>query len=288
MDTEALETFLTLASTESYTKAADQLFVAQSTISKRIKELERELKVSLFERTNRSVELTLEGEQFKQYAEQMIELTETSLAQISSIRHFDRHLRIGSADSIYEGHLASRILKYREKHPTDSLRISIGLSTHLIDQLQGDLLDIAFTYIPLQKSSYSCRLFKRDKLILVTDIKNRKYRKGIRQQELIGEKYLMCNFALQNVGEYIRKLFPRFHQFEFEIDDCMKIVPYLLKQDNYSFLPEDMAKAYIAEGKLRKIDLIDFQTPVISSYIIYRKRRESLCADFLKTVQKER
>ncbi|WP_026835318.1 LysR family transcriptional regulator [Eubacterium xylanophilum] len=282
MNTEALQTFVVLASTKSYTKTANQLFVAQSTITKRIKELEKELEIPLFERTNRSVKLTMEGEQFRIYAEQVMELTETSLAQIAAIHHFDRYLRIGSADSIYEGHLANHILAYRKKHPGDSLKISIGLSNHLLDQLQGDLMDVVFTYLPLNKASYSSKVFKQDRLVLVTDISNERYAKGIKQQELVGEKYLMCNFALQDVGEYIRKLFPRFHQFEFVIDDCMKIVPYLLGQDNYTFLPEDMAATYIAEGKLRKVKLLDFQTPIINSYIVYKKSKENILRDFLQ------
>ncbi len=282
MNIESLQTFVVLASTGSYTKTANQLFVAQSTITKRIKELEKELKIPLFERTNRSVKLTLEGENFKSYAEQVIELTETSLAQIASIHHFERYIRIGSADSIYEGHLATKILEYRKDYPEDSLKISIGLSNHLLEQLQGDMLDVVFTYLPLNKAAYSSDVYKQDRLVLVTDINNKKYKRGIKQQELISEKYLMCNFALQNVGEYIRKLFPRFHQFEFVIDDCMKIVPYLLGQQNYTFLPEDMANAYIEEKKLRKVKLLDFQTPIINSYIVYKKNKKKVLQDFLE------
>ena len=54
MDIQSLKTFITLAETKSYTKTANQLFVAQSTVTNRINELERELKLSLFSRTNRS------------------------------------------------------------------------------------------------------------------------------------------------------------------------------------------------------------------------------------------
>lgn len=69
MDIEALNTFLTLANTKNYTRTAAQLFVAQSTVTNRIHELEKELNIALFTRNNRSVELTVEGEQFKDYAE---------------------------------------------------------------------------------------------------------------------------------------------------------------------------------------------------------------------------
>ena len=57
MDIEALNTFLTLANTKNYTRTAAQLFVAQSTVTNRIHELEKELNIALFTRNNRSVEL---------------------------------------------------------------------------------------------------------------------------------------------------------------------------------------------------------------------------------------
>ena len=282
MDIESLKTVVTLASTKSFTRTASQLFVAQSTVTNRINELEKELQLKLFHRTNKTVELTPDGERFRLYAEQVLELTQTSLAGITNTRHFENHLRIGSADSIYEGHLAPLILDYRKKHPTDSLKISIGLSNHLIDQLQSDLLDVVFTYLPLNKSSYNCEIFRQDELKLVTDIRNEKHKDGITQQALINEPYLMCNFALQDVGQYIRKLFPRFHQFELEIDDCMKIVPYLIGKDYYTFLPKDMADTYIREKKLREIRLLDFETPVINSYMVYKETKKELVSKLVR------
>ncbi len=276
MDIEGLRTFLMLSETGNYTKTADRMFIAQSTVTNRINELERELKVRLFKRNNRSVELTMEGEGFRIYAKKVIDLTETSLAELTSLRRFKNHIRIGSADSIYEGYLAPMIMDYRKKHPEDSLKISIGLSNDLTDQLQGGLLDIVFTYLPLNRAGYSCEVFKETKLVLVTDPDNRKYAEGITREELISESYLMCNFALQDVGEYIRKLFPRFHQFELEIDDCMKIVPYLKGCENYTFLPGNMVEAYIEDGGLREVKLKDFSPPVINSYKIFRKSEREI------------
>ena len=276
MDIQTLETFITLAETKSYTKTANQLFVAQSTVTNRINELEKELKISLFNRTNRSVQLTNEGERFKIYAEKVLSLTENTLAEMMAERRFENHIRIGCADSIYEGHLAPQIMEYREKHPENSLKITIGYSDHLLEMLQEDIFDVVFVYIPLKKAAICSELYKQDKLILVTDINNKKYAHGITREQLIEENYLMCNFALQDVGQFIRKLFPRFHQFELEIDDCMKIVPYLIGKDNYTFLPKDMADTYIREKKLREVKLIDFNTPIINSYKVYKESKKAL------------
>lgn len=273
MDTESLKTFLSLCNTRNYTRTAGQLFVAQSTVTKRINDLEKELQVPLFLRNNRSVTLTPEGEQFYIYAQKMIELTNSSLSEISSLRKFDNQYRIGAADSIYDGHLARLILQHQKQHPRDSIKITIGLSSNLLEQLQSNILDIAFTYLPLNKADYKCDIFRQDPMVLVTSYENTRYVDGITQQLLMQENYLMCNFALQDVGHFIRNLFPRYHSFSVEIDDCSKIIPFLIGQNNYTFLPEDMAAPYIQDKQLRAIPLADFQTPVINSYIIGKKAK---------------
>lgn len=281
MDIESIRTFLVLANTKNFTRAAGQLFVAQSTVTNRISELEKELNISLFSRTNRSVELTLEGEQFRVYAEKVVQLTNSSLAEISSLHKFENHLRIGATDSIYEGHLAPLILTHQRECPNDSMKITISVSSSLLEKLQEGILDVAFSYLPLNKSQYHCEVFRQDPLVLVTDVHNTAYAEGITKKDLLEVTYLMCNFALQDVGQRIRSLFPKYHQFALEIDDCSKIIPFLLGQNNYTFLPKDMAAPYVEDGKLRIIPLTDIQTPVINSYIIGRKSSYKMW-DFLE------
>ena len=273
MDLETLKTFIFLAKTKNFTRTANQLFVAQSTVTNRINELEKELQISLFSRNNRVVELTPEGDRFLLYAEKVIDLTNSSLAEISSFHKFKNHLIIGTTDSIYNSHLSDIILDHTLKHKEDSLKIIIGVSSNLIEQLEANIIDIAFSYLPLNKSNFKCELYREDPLILVTDYGNMKYQSGITREELLKINYLMCNFALQDVGQFIRNIFPKYHQFSLEIDDCSKIIPFLLFQDNYTFIPKDMAAPYIKKRQLREIPLKDLETPVINSYIIGKKNR---------------
>lgn len=78
----------------------------------------------------------------------------------------------------------------------------------------------------------------------------------------------MCNFALQDIGQFIRGLFPLYYQFPLEIDDCSKAVPFLLEHNSYSFLPKEFVEPYLNKNILREVNLIDFNTPTINSYII--------------------
>lgn len=270
MDIESMRTFLVLAETGSFTRTSQILFVAQSTVSNRIGELEKELNVKLFERTNRKVELTLQGEKFRTYAQKIISLTETELPNIKASE--GKTLRIGCANTIYTCHLEKEIKKLMDEEPDTSIIVTIDMSKELIEEIQNDRFDVVYSIIPLHMSGFSCEEYKTDEMVLVTDIKNTKY-KEISKEELINERYIMCDFALREVGEYIRNIFPRYHRFPVEIDDCAKVIPLIEGRDNYTFLPKDMADPLIKEKRLRKVKLKGLDAPRIKSYIIKKKGR---------------
>ncbi|MBO4408748.1 MAG: LysR family transcriptional regulator [Clostridiales bacterium] len=270
MDIESIRTFLILADTGSFTRTSQILFLAQSTVSNRINELEKELNVKLFERTNRKVELTLQGEKFRSYARKVISLTETELPNIKAAG--GKTVRIGCSNTIYACHLEKEIKKLMDEEPDTAFVISIDMSGELIEGIQNDRFDVVYSIIPLHLSGFSCEEYKADEMVLVTDSKNKKY-KEISKEELIGEDYIMCDFALRELGEYIRNIFPKHHRFPVEIDDCAKVIPLIEGRNCYSFLPKDMADPLIKEKKLRKVKLKDLEAPVIKSYIIKKKGR---------------
>ena len=73
MNLRDLKYIIAVADTHHFGKAAERCFVSQPTLSGQIKKLEEELGVAIFERTNRSVEVTPVGEAILQYARQIIE-----------------------------------------------------------------------------------------------------------------------------------------------------------------------------------------------------------------------
>lgn len=270
MDTQNIKTFLLLAKLKNFTKTAEQLFVAQSTVTNRIADLETELGKPLFVRNKRSVTLTPEGVTFQNYAKRMIDMECAALQDIHSIKQYSQSIHIGTTNTIYECHLHFYIKEWMMQHPDDAIKITIGHSNELLYALQDGLLDVAYCYTPLHKKGFTCEIFAIDKLILVKRTTDILYKNGIYKEELAKSKYLFCNFALQDVGSFIRELFPPHYQFPFEIDNATKLIPYLLDFGGISFLPESLALPYLKNGTLEKISLLDFEAPKICSYKIKR------------------
>ena len=270
MDTQSLQTFIALAEYRNFTRAADSLFIAQSTVTNRIAELEKEIGKQLFARNKRKVALTQEGELFLPYAKRILELQETGIRNVNSLKKYADTYRIGSTNTIYECHLFPVIKDYMQAHPEHAIKITIGHSNDLIQEIQDNLLDVVYSYLPFYHNDYNCEVFATDSLVLVTDYNNGCYDTGIKQEELIYADYLYCNFALQEVGLFIKELFPPHYQFGFEIDHGTKLIPYLLSSNGISFVPESIAAPYMKKQQLKSIRLLDFEPPKINCYRITR------------------
>ncbi|WP_303866375.1 LysR family transcriptional regulator [Acetobacterium wieringae] len=270
MDTQQLKTFIQLSSTKNFTQTAKLLFVAQSTVTNRITELEKSLGKSLFIRDKKQVVLTPEGQLFLGYAKRLLELEESAIEQINASDFNSKLLRFGTTNSIYENYLYPLIHSVLTNDLTMSTKIIINHSFEVLSFLQDGLIDIAFTYIPFTKNGYVCTPFKEDELILVTAKNNTDFAGGIVQKDLIALDYLFCNFALQKVGLFIRELFPPHYQFKFEIDNSSKLIPFLLDGIGYSFLPKSLISQYLENQSLISIPLLDFNTPTIKSYYTYK------------------
>lgn len=283
MDTDTLKTFLLLSKLKNFTKASEQLFVAQSTVTNRISDLERELGCPLFIRNHRKVELTPQGMSFLNYASRILVLEETARKEIHAVPKFEEYLRMGTTNTLYECFLQPAVGRFLKDHPRSSVSIILGHSLDLIQMVQDAVLDAAFTYLPLNRPGLFCQLFCTEKLLLVTSSSNREYAAGIHRRQLQSVYYLFCNFALQEVGQFIRRLFPQGWQFPFEIDNSTKLPAYILQGLGYTFLPESLARSYLVAGQMISIPLLDLDPPKITSYYI-RRETSSKADRFLETI----
>lgn len=280
MNTESLITFVTLAKLKNFTLTSESLYVSQSTVTKRIAELEKEVHSQLFTRNNKQVFLTSEGLIFLNYAKRILELEEVCEKEIHSSIKYKNHLKIGCTNALYECYIQKNIESFYQ-NPDNSVKIVIGHSNDLLISLQDGLLDVVFSYLPLQKSGFECFPYKSDDLVLITNYNNTEFKYGIKQEELIKVHYLMCNFALQEVGKFIRELFPIHYQFKFEIDNSNKLISFLKYGNTYSFIPRKMISDFLDTKVFRIIPLLDFETPLINSYCAGKISSKNIWKDII-------
>ncbi len=271
MNTEELKTFIFLSKVKNFTLAAEQLFIAQSTVTNRINELEKEVGKRLFIRGSKTVKLTEAGEIFFRYAERMLELQNTSIEEISALSSHSRKFSIGAINASYEIYVKPHVDMCLMNNSITSVKVTLGHSLDLIQLLQDNMLDMVFSAIPLKRIGYTCDVFDVDRVALVCKKGMNEYPDGITKAQLAKIPYLMCDFTLSEAGVFIRSLFPKNHIFRLDVDNSSKLIPYLENGLGYSFLPYRLVKDKIDSSVLEEVSLRDFSAPNVTTYLIYRQ-----------------
>ncbi|WP_439494986.1 LysR substrate-binding domain-containing protein [Bosea sp. (in: a-proteobacteria)] len=146
-----LRYFLATAEELNYGRAAERLHIAQPGLSQQIKNLEEIVGTPLFDRTRRSVKLTLAGELFAEEARKALRQTETALlvARRAGRGEIGR-IAIGYVGSAaYSGALTTMIGEFRSAYPEVELDISEMEMLQQLDQLDQGKLDICFVRPPV-------------------------------------------------------------------------------------------------------------------------------------------
>ena len=151
MNLRDLKYFIAVAENRHFGKAAEHCFVSQPTLSGQIKKLEDELGVTLFERTNRSVEITPIGEAILQHALRIMEQTD-SIQQLAR-SHSDPlagPLRLGAILTI-SPYLIPLILRpLRQQYPQMRLVLSEEMTDILTARLHNHEIDAALLATPVE------------------------------------------------------------------------------------------------------------------------------------------
>ena len=170
MDIEKIESFLLLAKNQHFTKTADDLYISQPALSKRIHALEHELGVPLFHRMGNQTFLTIHGEAFRPYAESLVATYNSAREYIRQIDNMEHGtLNFGATNFIGVYMLPAIIAKFSRKYPHITINMVINSSKNILEMLHKNQLEFVFLsdYIIDDRDSYVIEDYWQDHLKLV-------------------------------------------------------------------------------------------------------------------------
>ncbi|SFU49610.1 HTH-type transcriptional activator IlvY [Xenorhabdus koppenhoeferi] len=149
MDLRELKLFLHLAESCHFGQTAKAMHVSPSTLSRQIQRLEELLGHPLFLRDNRTVKLTIAGEQLKQFAQQ-------TLLQYKQLQNSLNHqspsltgeLRLFCSVTAAYSHLPQVLDKFRAEHPLVEIKLTTGDAADAVDRIQSDAADLGIAGKP--------------------------------------------------------------------------------------------------------------------------------------------
>ena len=139
MELKNIRTFLRVAELGNFTKAAQELGYAQSTITTQIQQLESELQCSLFDRNGKKVTLSATGRDFMQYAYQILKYESMALEHFSPSGGPEGILSIGLMETICASEYTSIFRNFQQKYPKVSLKMQIVTTHQALDLLDNKI-----------------------------------------------------------------------------------------------------------------------------------------------------
>jgi DNA-binding transcriptional LysR family regulator len=144
MELRQLRYFASVARQGSFTRAADELHVAQSAVSQQVRRLEAELGVELFARTTRRVEMTEAGEITLARASRVLAEVEALGSELDELSGLVRgHLTVGGMLPAGGIDLPELLLRFNKLHPNVELGLREGTAPVVAQQVQRDEIDVA-------------------------------------------------------------------------------------------------------------------------------------------------
>lgn len=141
LDTDVLRTFVAIAESGSFTRAANQVFRTPSALSMQIKRLEETLGKTLFIREARQVRLTPDGEVLLSYGRRLLKLNEEAVTQFL-LPAICGTVRLGTSDDVGTRILPGVLAQFARSHPATQVDVVIGRSVDMIERLDAGELDL--------------------------------------------------------------------------------------------------------------------------------------------------
>src|ERR1700753_1213511 len=168
MDIQTLKNFIKLADTLHFTKASEQVFMAQPALSRQIKQLEQSIGAELFKRNKRNVTLTKAGVYFKHAAQQTIDQLTYAINRTRQIHNGEAgEIRIGYTHSIVQSILPSIIKEIRLELPEIKTVLREMNNNEQYRDLTEQKIDIGFAPNPIVPGNLKSQVFIRDSFVVV-------------------------------------------------------------------------------------------------------------------------
>jgi len=250
MNTDLLRTFLEVARTRHFGRAAENLFLTQSAVSARIKQLEGALGVSLFTRQRNNILLTAPGERLLPHARNLLDAWQVAVQEVGAPHTQATQVTLGGTTNLWDAFLQSVLPKLAERFPHLYLRTEINATQELIRALLAGRVDIIAVLNPPSNMELESRRIGHLELVMVAS------RPGLAREDIPATGYIMVDwgtaFNLHQARLFDKPVAPVLHTSQAHI-----ATEFLLARGGAAFLPRALAAPYLEQAKLFPVDGVE-------------------------------
>ena len=260
MKIELIHTFLEVTRTLHFRIASEHLYITQSAVSARIKLLEDELGVLLFDRSQKHLKLTPEGHRMIKHANDMIFLWNKTKQDVGIAENDSQQLVIGSMMSIWDIVLQDWLKKIHRNVEDVSLLTHTYSPMDLRKSVLNRLIDVAFLFEPPFIEEIITEKVAAVPLHLVTTHQHIKY------ENLSLDDYILVDYG-ESVNSQHMRAFKDVGAAKHHMSQPRIALDFILDAGGSAYLPKQMAFEYLSSHQLFIVE----DAPVYSRevYAIY-------------------
>lgn len=238
MKIELLKTFLEVTRTLHFRVASETLFITQSAVSARIKLLEDDLGVLLFDRSQKKLKLTPEGHRLIKHANELIFMWQKAKQDVGLSEQENSLLAIGSMMSIWDIALQAWLTKLSQNIDDIGFLTNTYTPMELRKSLINGIIDLAFLFEPLLVEEFITEQVTSVPLHLVStvsssDVKN----------------FIMVDYGESINLQYLRE-FPEASSAKHSMSQPRVALDYILASGGSAYLPRQLVTHYINNNTL--------------------------------------
>ena len=259
MDIKHMKYFVEVVDQKGMTNASKSLYIAQPTISKAIKDLEKELNMTFFDRSKRQLVLTDAGKVFYKKCKEILTLYKDLPKEINSLLGLETgHISIGLSAVMNMNKFIHILGEFHQEYPNVTYNLVEKGGKMIETQLINDEIDIGITTIPVDQDIFhSIPLYQEDLKLVVNKEHRLADREQINMAMLKDEDFILFNEdfylndkiieAAKNAG-YVPKTISKISQWNF-------IENLLSAHLGVSILPENIVN--LLDGSFKNITIDD-------------------------------
>jgi len=292
-----LETFCRVADLKSFSKAADDLFLTQPTVSGHILSLEESLSLRLFDRTSREVRLTKAGEVFQGYASKILSFRKDLLNALSEFSQGIRgELSLGASTIPGEYLLPKLMGDFKKEHPRFIISLKIADTKEITQYVLQDHVEFGIIGAKLNHPSLLYEKYKEDEIIVVAPSDHPLTRKKrVNLQELLKEPWIIREEGSGTqiaVEKALRKKGKSLKQFNvvMEMGSTSSVKEGVKAKLGLAFISKRATEEEVSQGFLSQIDVEGIEPISRQIYIVSHPGRtlSPIGMEFLRFLKRKK
>ena len=297
IDFRHLETFCRVASLKSFSKAAEDLFLTQPTVSGHILSLEQSLSLRLFDRTSREVRPTKAGEVFLKYASKILSSRKDLLNALSEFSQGIRgELFLGASTIPGEYILPGLVGDFKKGHPHFILSLKIADTKEIIQDVLQDDVEFGMIGAKLDHPSLDFEKYQEDQIIVVASSGHPLVRKKrVDVEELLREPWIIReegSGTQMAVEKALRKKGKSLKQFNvvMKMGSTSSVKEGVKARLGLAFISGRATEEELNQGLLSRIDVEGIDAISRQIYLVSHRRRtlSPIGTEFLRFLKRKK